>query len=377
MPEPFKNAFNPKMIAMMGAHLKRMDKSFDDIKFIKLATDELDSLELKQRSTQICKALEHCLPDNFETAAQLLLSSLHPDADVELSGQDMGADGIRGWAIMPINEYIFKNGLSHFDLSMEILRETTGRFTSEFAVRTFLLFDKDRAMVHFKKWAQDTNSNIRRLASEGSRPRLPWGQKLSMFVEDPTEVISLLESLKDDSSEYVRRSVANNLNDIAKDHPDLVAEIAARWLNNADENRTRLVRHACRTLIKQGHPDALAAFGFTPPKLDVTTLEIPTTDVQFGTFMEFTTVLHSTASKPQNLMVDYVVHHRKANGTTSPKVFKWKTVKLEAGQTVTFSKKHPMKPITTRKYYEGVHSLTLQVNGRVLGNAAFNLIMND
>jgi 3-methyladenine DNA glycosylase AlkC len=162
---------------------------------------------------------------------------------------------------MPLTHYVGRNGLKHFDLSMMLLKEMTKRSSSEFDIRYFLLDSPLRAISILQEWTQDPNQHVRRLVSEGTRPRLPWAMRLPVFIEDPSPLIPLLDALKDDEEEYVRRSVSNNLNDIAKDHPDVVAGIARQWLKGASKNRQRLVRHACRTLIKQGHKETLAALG--------------------------------------------------------------------------------------------------------------------
>ncbi|MEM8814082.1 MAG: DNA alkylation repair protein, partial [Pseudomonadota bacterium] len=245
MPEPFKTFFNPDMIALMGTHLARASDGFDQGRFVDLATDNLDALELKERSRQIRDALQACLPSGFRDACAVLSTALHPEDDVDLSQTCMDEHGIRGWAVMPMTEFVAENGLDDFDYAMDILKEMTKRFSSEFAVRAFIVRNPDKAMTIMAGWTEDANYHVRRLASEGSRPRLPWGGNLAMLISDPEPVIDLLENLKDDPSDYVRRSVANSLNDVAKDHPDRVAEIAGRWLEHADGNRRRLVRHAC------------------------------------------------------------------------------------------------------------------------------------
>ncbi|MEM8813982.1 MAG: DNA alkylation repair protein, partial [Pseudomonadota bacterium] len=276
MPEPFKTFFNPDMIALMGTHLARASDTFDQGRFVGLATDNLDALELKERSRQIRDALQTCLPSGFRDACSILNAALHPEDDVDLSQTCMDEYGIRGWAVMPMTEFVAENGLDDFDYAMDILKEMTKRFSSEFAVRAFIARDQDKAMTIMTGWTEDANYHVRRLASEGSRPRLPWGGNLAMFISDPEPVIDLLEHLKDDPSDYVRRSVANSLNDIAKDHPDRVAEIAGIWLKHADGNRRRLVRHACRTLVKQGHKPTLDALGFGKPDVELIRFDITT-----------------------------------------------------------------------------------------------------
>lgn len=379
MPEPFKNSFNRELIAAMAGHLAPATaacgaSSFDEAGFQAAAGRDLDTLELKERSSQIATALHEYLPEDFPTAAEVLRASLHPGENTELAaGGGENAHGIRSWAVMPMSQFVARHGLDHFDLSLELLSDMTKRFSSEFAIRSFLLADPGRTLEVMESWVRDPNHHVRRLVSEGTRPRLPWAERLPAFIEDPSPLLPLLEALRDDSSEYVRPSVANNLNDIAKDHPDLVAEIAHRWLKGASKDRERLVRHACRTLIKQGHSGALAALGYGPPRVTLEVLKILTPIVRLGEKLAFEVVLRSDADEAQRLVLDYVIHHRKANGQTSPKVFKWKTLTLEKGKTHGATRRHAIRPITTRKYYPGTHFLELQVNGRVMGREEFEL----
>ncbi len=375
MPEPLKNLFNPNMITLMGNHLKRIDPDFKLEKFITIATKDIDALELKQRSTQIRQALEIALPANYRKACNIMLAALDPATDIDLTQTTMEQAGIRGWAIMPMADFIAVHGLDDIDFSLGMLKAFTKRFSAEFAIREFLLSDPKRTLICLQDWATDPNYHVRRLVSEGTRPRLPWAIGLSMFVKDPAPLIPLLEILKDDPKEYIRRSVANNLNDIAKDHPDLVAKIADKWLKDASKDRQKLVRHACRTLIKQGHKATLQAFGYKAPNLKTHILSIETSRVELGGHLEFSAALTSNSNKNQDLIIDFVVHHMKSNGTTAPKVFKWKTLRLPAHKSISIVKKHPMKPITTRVYYAGQHQLELQINGESFGRVNFELVL--
>jgi len=284
-------------------------------------------------------------------------------------------DGISGWAIMPITHYVGVRGHDHFDLSMTIFKELTKRFTAEFGIRFFLLGSPEKTLSVLKLWVKDEDRHVRRLVSEGTRPRLPWAMCLPLFIKDPSAVIDLLEGLKDDGEEYVRRSVANNLNDIAKDHPDVVADVAERWMKGASYERKKLVRHACRTLIKNGHKKVLRVFGYTSAKIQRAVLEVKTPELIFGHVLEFTLSVASDCGHDQPLMIDYIIHHQKANGKTLPKIFKWRTKTLEANKLLTVTKKHAIKKITTRKYYPGAHRLEVVINGTSVGIADFNLLM--
>lgn len=375
MPELFKNFFNKKVITTMGEEFSKAWPDFDCRGFISAASENLGALELKARSSQISAALVAYLPEKFEEAADIMLASLAPDAATPSSSVADTPGGVTGWAIMPMADYVGVRGLTHFDISMNLFKEMTKRFSAEFGIRFFLLEEPERTLRVLREWTDDANYRVRRLVSEGTRPRLPWAMRLPAFIEEPALILPLLESLKDDDEEYVRRSVANNLNDIAKDHPDVVARIAAQWLTGADKNRTKLVRHACRTLIKQGHRETLGALGYGTPSIRLEKLELLTPLVSFGGALEFDFSISSTAKRTQPLIIDYAIHHRKANGSTTPKVFKWKTTTLMPECTLLAKRKHPMRKITTRVYYPGTHRLELLVNGVPVAAADFELLM--
>jgi 3-methyladenine DNA glycosylase AlkC len=375
MPEPFKNLFNKKVITAMGEEFSKAWPDFDGDGFISSASRNLGKLELKARSAQITAALVDYLPEDFDKAADIMLASLAPDIEAPSSGDADTPSGISGWAIMPMAEYVGVHGLAHFDISMNLFREMTKRFSAEFGIRFFLIEEPKRTLRVLQEWTSDANHHVRRLVSEGTRPRLPWAMRMPAFIEEPALILPLLESLKDDDEEYVRRSVANNLNDIAKDHPDIVARIAAQWLKGASKNRKKLIRHACRTLVKQGHRETLKALGYGPPSVRLENLKVLTPQVIFGGALEFDFSMASTATRTQSLIIDYAIHHRKANGSTSPKVFKWKTTTLMPTNTLSAKRKHPMRKITTRIYYPGTHRLEVLVNGVPIGITDFELLM--
>ena len=373
MPEPFKNFFNPNLIKLMGRNLSRANSNFEENRFVERATDGLDQLELKERSNQITLALEKTLGDNFVVACRTLVDALHPVEDAHLGDLEISDDGIRGWAIMPMGEYIARQGMNDVEQSLEVLGHFTKRFSAEFAIRPFFINAPETTLEKALQWSKDNNFHLRRLASEGSRPRLPWGLRLHEYVLSPAPLLPILDNLKDDSEEYVRRSVANNLNDIAKDHPDLVASIAAKWMKNAGTNRQRLVKHACRSLIKSGHQPTLEALGYGAPEIELTQFQLTSNMINLGESLEFGIEIQSSSTSDQPLIVDFVIHHLKASGETSPKTFKWRNIDLKTGELVKLKKKHPMKPITTRTYYAGEHLLEIQINGTSFGKLPFEL----
>ncbi|TYC80072.1 DNA alkylation repair protein [Stappia sp. BW2] len=374
--EPFKNNISPDLVRCIGSHVAQHHAGFDRLGFETDILAELEDLELKQRAGLIARHLDRHLPKDLSSRFAILQAMLHPMTEVAF---DRGSDerGIRGWGMMPLGMVVAASGLDDFDASFALLKEMTKRATAEFDVRPFLAQDQERALAIMAPWVKDESVHVRRLVSEGTRPRLPWGMRLQSLVVDPTPTLPLLEALKDDPEDYVRRSVANHLNDIAKDHPDLVADIAKSWLKDADRNREKLVRHACRSLIKQGHTATLEAFGLNPPEIQVEGPQILTSDVTYGESVGFDVELVSTSSHPQDLVLDYLIHFRKANGTLAPKVFKWTKLTLAPGERLTLSRSHAIRPITTRVYYGGTQAVSLRINGQDFGFSEFELVMES
>ena len=244
MPEPFKNVFNRRVVEEIARPLGRAWDGFNGAGFAAAAADGLENLELKERADQIERALEKFLPADFPHAATILRDSLHP-------GEDAGPtltttqEGIAGWPIVPISGFVGRHGIGHLPLALDLMAALTKRFSAEFGIRFLIMAEPEICLATMQGWTSDPNRHVRRLVSEGTRPRLPWAPRLAVFVNDPSPLLPLLVALRDDPEEYVRRSVANNLNDIAKDHPDLVAALAKEWLAAAPAPRQRLVRHAC------------------------------------------------------------------------------------------------------------------------------------
>lgn len=371
--EAFKENFNQELIEWIAYHFNKQDQTFDKSKFIDIAMKDLSVLELKERAAQITKALTHCLPADYYEASELVHKSLHPSQDSDRDGADI-KDGLTGWAIWPICDWATEQGMDEPDIALNLLKCLTKRFSAEFAIRPFLRDRPSATLRVMNKWARHKNRHVRRLASEGSRPCLPWGLQLKSFVIDPSPILPLLRLLRDDEEEYVRRSVANSLNDIAKDHPDLVAGIAENWLRDATPERKKLVKHACRTLIKQGHQPTLKAFGYQAVKGVEAVVHIAEPRVEFGSSLEFDCHFKHGGKSDVSVIIDYAIHFVKASGKTAPKVFKWKSGKLKTGAT-SASKRHVIKPITTRKYYGGEHMLEIIINGVVVARQSFELVM--
>ena len=371
--EPFKESLNANVVRQLGHIFARVHGDFDEHGFCGAATKGLHKLELKERAHHIMCALDERLPEDFSAFSTIILASLHPSEDPSREGAEFGAAGVMGFAAWPVTDLVTKRGIGMPEEALALLMQVTKRFSAEFAVRPFLDQHTEKTLQIFEGWIGDENRHVRRLVSEGSRPRLPWGMQLKKFVGAPAKILPLLEFLKDDKEEYVRRSVANSLNDIAKDHPDLVAKIARDWLKGADKDRTRLVKHACRTLLKQGHQGALEAFGYGAVSGLTCDLEINTPTVEYGAVLGFEAKFIAPSGVGK-MMVDYAIHFVKANGKTAPKVFKWKDTSLNGGR-LSAVRNHAIKPITTRKYYAGKHVLEIFVNGVSVATAPFELTM--
>lgn len=373
MAEPFKNVFNVELIEQLGHHLHRVNPAFPRDLFILNAQQGLMEMALKERSEHIAVVLAQTLPLSVDDALATVLKALHPIRDAEIGALSMDHLGVRGWAIMPLASFVAQCAATHFDQVMSVLAELTCRFTAEFALRRLINADPQRAMRHVVKWSQDTNVHVRRLASEGTRPRLPWGEQLPSLIADPAPMLPILRRLRDDPSAYVRRSVANHLNDIGKDHPELLVDTVAQWLRDAPTARQKMLRHASRSLIKQGHPRLLTAFGYSAVALVQPKLTLVPTTIAMGQelTLQFDAALAQSAG--QAVIVDYAIEFVRANGRVGRKVFKWKTFIVAAADKIGLRKKHSFKAITTRKYYPGKHRIEVQINGDVVAWAEFML----
>jgi len=364
-----KNGLSTPAFIRLANALENVLIDFDKAVFIDVCSDGIEALELKERVSYLITVLHQYLPNDFPSAAGLL-SAIVPIWDF---GDK--EDPLRSFAAWPLIDYIAVHGIDHPDEALPVMKTLTPLFSAEFAIRPFILKYPDLCHQHLLIWCNDTSADVRRLVSEGTRPRLPWGIQLKPFVADPTPTLVYLHALKDDESLYVRRSVANHLNDIAKDHPDVVITTCKGWIksfNNKVPNEVQwLIKHATRTIVKQGNPKVFSLLGYTDkPKVE-TSLVVEQAAITLGESLCFDVELTGQSSNTQNFVVDYVIHFVKANGATRGKVFKLKNVTLMPGKTMRVRKKHTIKPITTRKYYSGEHKIEILVNGESKANQSF------
>ncbi|HEK8846652.1 TPA: DNA alkylation repair protein [Clostridioides difficile] len=347
MPELLKNMYNRESLYEVAVAIQSVYNSFKVDEFIKSTMDETwNNLELKARCRKISMSLGMYLPEDYKEALSILEKSVtgfyfaffFPDF-VEVYGQD------------DIN----------WDLSISALERNTEYWSSEFAVRAFIIKDEERMMAQMRKWSKHKSEHVRRLASEGCRPQLPWGQAISKFKKDPTPVLPILEQLKTDTSTYVQKSVANNLNDISKTHPDLVISIAKDWYGK-NKSTNWIVKHGCRTLLKKGNRDVLALFGYddtTSINLQDFTLE--TTSISIGEDLTFSFKI--LAKKATKTRLEYGIDYMKSNGKRNRKIFKISEVSLKENEKKSYMKKHSFADVSVRKHYPGIHSIAIIING--------------
>lgn len=358
MAEKLKHFFDESVVRSIASDLRRAHSSFRRRAFVSACSRKLARLELTARAWHVADAMYDYLPRPFVAAADILINSLGSPLT---RSDEFGLAPLR---YMPHVFFVQKYGLDDFDAAMRAQYELTQRFSAESSIRAFLVRYPEKTYARLLQWARDKNVHVRRLVSEGTRPRLPWAPRLRAFQNDPRPVIELLELLKDDTERYVQRSVANSLNDISKDHPDLAIDVCRRWLTGASSEREWIVRHALRSLVKRAHRGALETLGFGgKPDVGVTPVQLVPKSVKLGGELRFSFEIASTGAKVQELLVDYAVHFVKANGGTRPKVFKLRKIVLAPSERLELADTISFESMTTRRHYPGRHRIDVMING--------------
>ena len=360
--EPFKELVNGEVVENLSNNLKSLHSSFDEQSFKSFILEKLPELELKQRISLVVQALHQNLSGDYAEDIHIL---------------DKLAERVYGnkpdITALCLPEYVSTFGLEHFDFSMEALERYTVYCSSEFAVRDFIILDQERAFEFINKWKFSKNHHVRRLASEGSRPRLPWGKKLHSLVKDPEPLRQILEHLNQDDSEYVRKSVANCLNDISKDNPEWMLDLVESW-DNSNALTAWIIKHGARGLIKQGYPRVFSLFGFTAdPKLELGEIALSAEKIKIGDELEFYFMVNNLEEKEVKLAVDFKVYYIKKTGKSLPKVFKLKELVIPKGTSEKIRKKHSFKDVSIRKHYPGIHKIEVVVNGKAVAEKEFQL----
>lgn len=380
-----KDAYSPSFVRDVSARLAGVTPDFDRVGFEESVLDAAwPQLEFKGRMLQLAEGLGRWLPADF-TAALACVDGLVASYGRPASGGP-GFDALLGLYVPSFVERRAARDLeTHWDQAFEALARYTQHASAEFAVRPFLIHDLERGLADMLAWTQSPNEHVRRLASEGCRPRLPWAMSLPALKRDPHPLLALLTALRDDPSEYVRRSVANNLGDIAKDHPDWVVELATKWLQGAPSlERQRLVRHALRTRLKHGDARALALFGYRDPvAIEVGELNLARDRACIGPLrakptpenqLEFAfTLTHAKRAPLGRLRVEYAIYFVKANGKQRPKIFKLAEFECSAAHR-TITRTHSLIDLSTRRHHPGRHVLAIHVNGVERARTEFDVL---
>lgn len=361
-----KDLYSPNFYDNLSNILIKTLPGFDKNRFTaEIYTPDFESKELKERMKHTTKVLHHFMPENFAESA-LLIEKIINQLRIERIGED-------SLTYMFLPDYIETYGLEDFQSAVKALEFTTQFTSCEFAVRPFILKYGDAMLAEMLKWSKHENHKVRRLASEGSRPRLPWAMGIPALKKDPSAVLPILENLKQDTSEYVRRSVANNLNDIAKDHPSVVLEIATRWSGLSKETDA-IVKHGSRTLLKQGHSEILKHYGLSDKGIHLSDFKVLTPVVNIGGHLEFSFNVANTNTDLQKVRLEYGIYYMRQNGQLSKKVFKISERDYLPGSSLMLNRKQKFVLITTRKFYPGQHQISIIINGVEKEISVFELV---
>jgi 3-methyladenine DNA glycosylase AlkC len=364
--EPFKNLYNDRFFASFTTVLSSQLKGFDKKLFLrKIHDDAWEARELKQRMKHIATTLHDFLPGSYDQSIEKI------KAIITEIRKTTGPTG--GLEHMIFTEYLELFGIEHYTASMEAMEFITQFISCEFAVRPFIIRYPDKAMKQMLKWSKHKSLHVRRFSSEGARPRLPWAMALPALKKDPSPLLPILENLKDDESEFVRKSVANNLNDIAKDHPDKVLQLAEEW-QGVSPRTDWIIKHGSRTLLRKANPQALKLFGLAvSDKIVVDKLKLAVHHVAIGDSLDFSFVLTNTGKKPVKLRVEYGIDYMKSNGKANRKLFKITENTYQPDQAYAFKRSQSFRNLTTRKHYAGEHALSIVINGQELARKKFTV----
>lgn len=366
MPEPFKNIYNQDFFDRFTSSVKEVVSDFDTTAFQKEIYDtEWENRELKQRMRHITYVFKNHLSDNFKHNTEIILNLIPV-----LKTNGFKSDNLE-FIFFP--DFIEVYGIDDYETSVNAFEIITQFVSCEFAVRPFIINNPDTMLKQMFDWSNHKHQMVRRLATEGCRPRLPWAMAIPSLKENPESIIPILENLKNDTSESVRRSVANNLNDISKDNPQTVISLVKKWKGKTKETDA-LTKHACRTLLKQGNAEVMELFGFgRTNKIKISVFKILTPTVKIGSALEFSFSLKNTDKKTSKIRLEYGLFYQKANGNLSKKVFKISEKDYPKNSTTKINRKQSFKIITTRKFHKRKHQVSIVINGEELERMDFEL----
>jgi len=341
--------------------VKEVIPRLDQHVFYSQCVQDFEPLSLSERMTQGAKVLGRYLTNDFEKNI-FIIKQIAPKL-------------YQGFAGIILPEYIRQEGLPHFEQSMQAMKYLTPFSSSELAVRPFIKKYQEKVFELFYDWVEDPNEHVRRWCSEGTRSRLPWAMRLDICIQHPQLSTPILQKIQADDSLYVRKSVANHLNDQSKDNPTWVLGLLGQW-DQSNKHTAWITKRALRTLVKQGHPQTFSFLGYEQQlNVNIKDFSIAKAKIKLGEDQHFSFLLSSEKETAQKLVVDYRLYYLKANGKTSPKVFKLKEIELKGGEQVIIQKKHAFQDFTTRKHYAGMHQLAIMINGEQYAEGEFELIL--
>ncbi|MDR2914443.1 MAG: DNA alkylation repair protein [Tannerella sp.] len=377
MAEPFKNMYNQQFFDRFTKDLKRVINDLDDREFVsQIMDDEWENRELKQRVAHITTVLKRFLPADYKEAIAKILELLDyvEKTQPNFSIIDDMKFGLTLEYGAILDNYVEQFGLDDYETSIKAIEKIT-RFTScEFVTHPFIIKYPDKMMAQMLLWSKHEHWGVRRLASEGCRPRLPWAMALPGLKKDPTPIIPILENLKNDPARFVRLSVANNLNDIAKDNPEIVIDLVKKWHGESKEVDW-IIKHGCRTLLKQGNPEVMGLFGLGSAKyISIEDFQISTPEVKVGNSLEFSFKLLNNSDAKTKIRLEYDIYYQKANGTLAKKVHKISEKEYTANSTTKITRKHSFKVVTTRTFHLGLHQVAVIINGNEFEKYDFELV---
>lgn len=356
--EPLKEMFNHAFYARLSTAVAAVYPAFPVKRFIRDVIDNIEDLSLNQRMRKTSIVLQQHLPKNY-TQTIGILKDVVPQLD-------------RGYTTLVFPDFVAQYGIAHFRESIDALKYFTSFGSSEFAIRVFFLHDFQRTLKIMQKWSEDNNFHVRRLSSEGSRPRLPWSFKLDQVIRTPSITAPILQNLKCDEELYVRKSVANHLNDISKDSPDAALRLVNTW-DKTHPHTAWILKRGFRSLLKRGNASSMDMFGLTKNvKVSIRKFRLASDFVKLNDVMQFQFDIVSDSPKTQKLMIDYRIHYFKKSGITSSKTFKLKEVTLKPEEAISIRKSQRFMDFSTRQLYTGRHTLEIIVNGKTLKRKNFD-----
>jgi 3-methyladenine DNA glycosylase AlkC len=350
MAEQLKEMFNQQFYEKLGSEFHKAYPRFDLKLFLKDVTHSIEDRSLNERMRHTSVTLKNYLPPSFLRTIEIM--------------KKVAPNMPQGYTNLLFSDYVSLYGIEEYDLSIDALHYFTQYGSSEFAIRVFLKKEFNKTLKKMYKWSEDNNCHVRRLASEGSRPRLPWSFKLDEVINNPHLTLPILENLKSDKEIYVQKSVANHLNDISKDHPKLILDIIKKW-KGISKQTDWIIKHGSRTLLKAGDEKVLKVFGTANAKdITISDFHLKNSKLRLGDNLEFTFDITNTSSKAIALRIEFAIYFLKSNNTYTKKVFKISEKKIKAYDTINIQKVFSIKPITTRVYYAGNHKVSYIVNGK-------------